>query len=155
MGRLTWFLGGVVLALVALGIAGVVYVRASGLDAAAQPSPLETRLARAVRPLAIPAEIKAHRDPVSSTPAVVEEARAHVADHCAGCHANDGSGNTEQGRGLYPKAPDMRLPATQSMSDLPLMAGQLNSITRVFGVVLIGRPPTPAGHVWAASGVAI
>jgi hypothetical protein len=33
------------------------------------------------------------------------------------CHGNDGSGNTEMGRGLYPKAPDMRLPRTQDLSD--------------------------------------
>jgi mono/diheme cytochrome c family protein len=42
---------------------------------------------------------------------------AHFADHCAVCHANDGSGQTEMGRGLYPKAPDMRLDATQQLSD--------------------------------------
>ena len=30
---------------------------------------------------------------------------------------NDGSGNTEMGRSLYPKAPDMRLPRTQELSD--------------------------------------
>jgi mono/diheme cytochrome c family protein len=42
---------------------------------------------------------------------------AHFADHCASCHANDGSGNTEMGRGLFPKAPDMRLAATQQLSD--------------------------------------
>jgi mono/diheme cytochrome c family protein len=29
------------------------------------------------------------------------------ADHCAGCHANNGSGDTTIGRNLYPKSPDM------------------------------------------------
>ena len=42
---------------------------------------------------------------------------AHYADHCANCHANDGSGDTEMGRGLFPKAPDMRLAGTQELSD--------------------------------------
>jgi mono/diheme cytochrome c family protein len=42
---------------------------------------------------------------------------AHFADHCAVCHANDGSGDTEMGRGLYPRAPDMRRTATQALSD--------------------------------------
>src|SRR5215204_5096493 len=42
---------------------------------------------------------------------------AHFADHCAVCHGNDGRGDTEMGRGLYPKAPDMRLDATQQLSD--------------------------------------
>jgi mono/diheme cytochrome c family protein len=48
---------------------------------------------------------------------VVDAGRAHFADHCASCHANDGSGDTEMGRNLFPKAPDMRLPATQSLTD--------------------------------------
>ena len=47
----------------------------------------------------------------------IRDGMAHFADHCATCHANDGSGDTEMGRGLYPKAPDMRLPATQQLSD--------------------------------------
>ena len=51
---------------------------------------------------------------------MIAEGRDHFADHCATCHANDGSGNTEMGRGLYPKAPDMRLPATQNLSDAEL-----------------------------------
>ncbi len=45
------------------------------------------------------------------------EARAHFADHCAICHANNGSGNTEIGRNLYPKPPDMRSPQTQNLTD--------------------------------------
>jgi hypothetical protein len=35
------------------------------------------------------------------------EARAHWADHCAICHANNGSGDTEIGRNLYHKPPDL------------------------------------------------
>jgi mono/diheme cytochrome c family protein len=42
---------------------------------------------------------------------------AHWADHCATCHANDGSGDTELGKRTYPPAPDMRLPATQQLTD--------------------------------------
>ncbi len=48
---------------------------------------------------------------------VLAEGMAHFADHCASCHANDGSGNTEMGHGLYPRAPDLRLPATQDLED--------------------------------------
>jgi len=40
-----------------------------------------------------------------------------LADHCASCHGNKGDGNTEIGQNLYPPAPDMRLPATQQLSD--------------------------------------
>jgi mono/diheme cytochrome c family protein len=42
---------------------------------------------------------------------------AHFADHFATCHGNDGSGKTQIGQNLYPKAPDMRLPDTQNLTD--------------------------------------
>jgi mono/diheme cytochrome c family protein len=41
----------------------------------------------------------------------------HFADHCATCHAYDGSGDTSFGEGLYPKPPDMRKKETQNKSD--------------------------------------
>ena len=36
---------------------------------------------------------------------------------CATCHGSNGSGHTTIGRNVYPKAPDMRLPATQNLTD--------------------------------------
>jgi Cytochrome C oxidase, cbb3-type, subunit III len=48
---------------------------------------------------------------------LLQESARHFADHCASCHGNDGSGNTEMGRNFYPPAPDMRLAATQELSD--------------------------------------
>ena len=103
----------------ALVLAGllVAYVVTTGLDARAQPGPWETRLARSVRGLAVPRAIRSRRNPVSPSTEMLDDAMAHFADHCASCHASDGSGNTEPGRGLFPKAPDMRLAATQSLTD--------------------------------------
>jgi mono/diheme cytochrome c family protein len=97
--------------------AAVVYVRVSGLDSRHEPGPVETRLARLARNLAVPTDIKSTPNPVASTPATLAEGMSHFADHCAVCHGNDGSGRTEMGEGLYPRAPDMRLPATQALSD--------------------------------------
>jgi mono/diheme cytochrome c family protein len=102
---------------VVLAAAGVAYVMATGLNARAQPGALETRLARAVRALAIPREIRLKPNPVPKSADVVADGMNHFADHCASCHANDGSGKTEMGQGLFPKAPDMRLPATQQLTD--------------------------------------
>ncbi|HEY6344897.1 MAG TPA: c-type cytochrome [Bryobacteraceae bacterium] len=48
---------------------------------------------------------------------VQAEARAHWAGHCAVCHANNGRGEVEMDRRMYPPAPDMRLVATQSLTD--------------------------------------
>ncbi len=117
MNRTAWFLGGCVFTLAFIGIAGIVYLRVTGLDSRAEPGTVEARLARTARWFAIPREFTILQNPVGSTPEILEEGMGHFADHCATCHANDGSGNTEMGRGFFPKTPDMRLPATQRMTD--------------------------------------
>lgn len=89
----------------------------TGFSAKAEPNWLEIFLARQLRYLAIPLENRNLRNPVPLTPEVLKEARAHFADHCATCHANDGSGQTKIGKNFYPKTPDMRLGDTQDMSD--------------------------------------
>ena len=40
--------------------------------------------------------------------------------NCAICHGNDGRGATTIGKNLYPKAPDMTLPGTQKLTDVPV-----------------------------------
>jgi mono/diheme cytochrome c family protein len=104
---------------VALGSVLVVlgYVRMTGLRATVRPGPIETRMARAARSFAIPAADRTRANPVPATPDAVDAGRAHFADHCASCHANDGSGNTDLGRGMYPPPPDMRLDGTQRLTD--------------------------------------
>jgi mono/diheme cytochrome c family protein len=100
-----------------LSLGAAVYLRATGLDSRSQPGALEARLARAARAFAVPATARRLSNPITPTPQVLEEAMGHFADHCASCHANNGSGDTEVGRGLFPRAPDMRLPATQDLTD--------------------------------------
>ena len=117
MRRLLWMVAGIGVAFAGISIGAIAYVRATGLESRGAPGALETRVATAARRFAIPNEVRERRNPVASTPESLAEGMAHFADHCASCHANDGSGNTEMGRGLYPKAPDMRLAATQSLSD--------------------------------------
>ena len=105
-----------------------------GFSARDQPSRLEAFVARRARSLAIPARARNAVNPIPLTPDVLADARAHFADHCATCHGNDGSGQTEIGQNLYPKAPDMRLPATQSLTD-----GELFYIIHN-GIRLTGMP---------------
>jgi len=107
---------------------------AGGFSARATPSFLETVMARYARRLSIPASAKSLQNPVTDSPAVQHEAMAHYADHCASCHANNGSGDTMYGKGLYPKPPDLRLAATQNLSD-----GELFFIIQN-GVRLTGMP---------------
>jgi mono/diheme cytochrome c family protein len=87
----------------------------------------------------IPAAARARQNP---EPATAENLRAgleHWADHCATCHANEGSGVTAIGQGLYPRAPDMRLAATQTLTD-----GELFYIIEN-GIKLTGMPAWSTG----------
>lgn len=89
----------------------------TGFSAKAEPNALEIVLARNLRQLAIPQSQRDAVNPVPASPEELAKARGHFADHCATCHANDGSGRTAIGRNVYPKAPDLREAATQSLSD--------------------------------------
>ena len=81
------------------------------------PSKLEARLARRFRSLSVPSNAKQRKNPFTSSPELLQESARHFADHCASCHGNDGGGNTEMGRNLFPPAPDMRLADTQGLTD--------------------------------------
>ncbi len=106
---------GVALLAVAFGI--VISILHDGLSARATPTRLEAVLARNARHLAIPSNARLAQNPVLESPEDLREARLHFADHCAICHANDGSGHSDIGDGLYPKPPDLRLAQTQNLSD--------------------------------------
>jgi mono/diheme cytochrome c family protein len=108
---------GVVIGAAALGAAGLVYLRSTGLSTRADAGDFEISMARRARSFAIPPSARMRQNPIPSSTDALADGMVHYADHCASCHANDGSGNTELGRGLFPKAPDMRLAATQQMSD--------------------------------------
>ena len=109
---LTWlaFMAVIVIAIVMLVLQG------RGVSARPEPSGIEKRVALFMRSWLTPSTYKGLKNPVSDTEENFIAAREHFADHCATCHANDGSGDTDMGRGLYPKAPDMRV-RTQQLSD--------------------------------------
>jgi mono/diheme cytochrome c family protein len=115
-----------------------------GLSTRVEPSRAEAVLAWAMRNLATPQAGRTRQNPVQPTGVVLQQALEHYADHCAACHANDGSGDTQMGRSFYPKVPDMRSAGTQALSD-----GELFSIIED-GIRLTGMPAwgtgTPAGE---------
>lgn len=123
-----------------LVVVGVMFwLQGRGVSAREQPSWIEARAALFMRGWMIPSTYKGLKNPISNTPEHFVAAREHFADHCASCHGNDGSGNTEMGRNLYPKAPDMRLPRTQNLGD-----GELFYIIEN-GVMLTGMPGWSTG----------
>lgn len=111
-----------------------------------EPSWMEARIARSLRHWSTPADLRDARNHLPLTPQVMTEARAHWADHCASCHGNDGKGKTAIGENLYPRAPDMTLPATQELSD-----GELFAIIEN-GIRLTGMPGWGNGTAESAYG---
>ena len=135
MYKLSLFLAGALAVIViALAAGGVFVMGARGFSARERPSPLERWMARRARTMAAPTDASGRVNPVPNSTEVLTESRAHWADHCAGCHANNGSGDTEMGKRMYPPAPDMRLPETQQMTD-----GELFFIIQN-GVRMTGMP---------------
>ena len=135
--RSTWTL--VLVVLVAVGAVALWIARANGFSARTPPTAVERVVMQAVHGLSVPRAARTAANPVAFSPEVWAESRAHFADHCASCHANDGSGNTELGRGLFPRAPDMRLAQTQDKTD-----GELYWIIEN-GIRLTGMPAWGTG----------
>jgi hypothetical protein len=128
-----------------LAIAAVVWLWNQGIGARTRPGSIETSVSRFARLAMIPSAARTRVNPHPTSAETVRAGLEHWADHCASCHANDGSGDTEIGRSLYPPAPDMRQAATQNMTD-----GELFYIIEN-GVKLTGMPAwgtgTPDGEL--------
>jgi len=116
------------------GIAVFAWIGSRGISARAVPGRIETAVVRTMRRLAIPRNDRNRVNPIKATPDIIAKGMAHYADHCAACHANDGSGETELGLGLYPKPSDLRQSTTQSLTD-----GELFYVIEN-GVRLTGMP---------------
>ena len=128
-----------------LAVVGVAVLLASawwfqqGIGSRTAPGSAETVVARVARQAMIPAAARARQNPEPATAESLRAGLEHWADHCASCHANDGSGVTTIGQGLYPRPPDMRQAATQTLTD-----GELFYIIEN-GVKLTGMPAWGAG----------
>jgi mono/diheme cytochrome c family protein len=105
-----------------------------------KPSRAEAYLARHARHMMTPSSAVEMKNPFPATPQRLDEGREHWMEHCAQCHSLDGSGNSQIGPNLYPPAPDMRLAATQHLSD-----GELFYIIQN-GVMFSGMPGWGGEH---------
>ena len=129
---------------VVAGSVALAHMLRHGFSARDEPTRVEVLLARAMRHYAVPADLRGRTNPSALTPALLAEAKAHFADHCASCHGNDGRGQTSIGQRLYPRTPDMTRPATQSQSDGELFATIEN------GIRLTGMPAWGDGSAKSA-----
>jgi len=110
-----------------------------GFSTRVEPGAVESSLAMTMRDMAIPSRYKAMKNPVAVTPEVIHDGMAHWADHCATCHANNGSGDTMYGKTMYPRPPDMRHKDTQEISDGELYYTIKNGV-RLSGMPAFGDP---------------
>jgi mono/diheme cytochrome c family protein len=141
MRKLIWLLAGALALVLVIAVGSLLFLKthANGFSARAQPSALEEFAAQTARKIALPEDAKNKQNRVPNSAEVLAEAKAHWADHCATCHANDGSGENTIGRQMYPPTPDMRKPRTQQMSD-----GELFYIIEN-GIRLSGMPAWGTG----------
>ena len=142
--RFGWLLAGALLALAAMAATETRFLAGTSRDA---PDPVVRSLGRLVRWAGTPRRVKELNNPIVDSPEVEAEARSHWADHCASCHANDGSGNTDMGRSLYPPAPDMRQAETQGRSDGELFFIIENGV-RLSGMPAWGGPGRDERDSW-------
>lgn len=132
--------GVAVVALMGIGV----FLR-HGFSARVAPSRAEARIARIARSVAMPREYKDMKNPSSQNDSA-DEAKRHYVNHCASCHAIDGSGNTAFGRNMYPRVPDLRADETQRLSDGELFYVIANGV-RFTGMPAFGGEESPE-EIW-------
>jgi|SRR5579862_1004575 len=131
-GRRTVFLSILVAGALMAGGFGLLIWR--GFSARTEPSPFEKTLARTVRNLAIPRRERNEKNPLEVNSQTLTDARERFIARCSVCHGSDGRGQTQMGRSLYPRVPDLLSAQTQSLTD-----GEIHYIIEN-GVQLTGMP---------------
>jgi mono/diheme cytochrome c family protein len=120
--------------LLAVLVLSYVFLSSEGLSARKKPGNFEYAVANFAMGLSIPAESKKLKNPLTPDSQVLAEARKHYKEHCAVCHAEDGSGKTTLAAGLSPEVPDLHADHIQKLTD-----GELSYIIKN-GVRFTGMP---------------
>lgn len=134
----------VILVCVVIALFAALQIVRHGVSARDTPTKAEELLAGSLRHMAVPGSARDLKNPVKLDDTVLNEGRAHFADHCAVCHGNDGKGETEVGKGLYPKAPDMS-DGSPDLSDGELFYIITNGV-RLTGMPGWGDPRNPRSN---------
>lgn len=120
---------------------------ARGFRATSEPSRFERVAARAVRNLAIPRRARVEKNPLQFSADNLQTGREIFLARCANCHSIDASGVTPVGRNLYPRAPDLRSPLTQSLTDGEIHYIIANGV-QLTGMPAWGAPHQPTDDIW-------
>jgi len=125
----------IIVVIVAVGYARV---KDGGLSAEAEPTRIESSVARRLVRLSIPADVKNMKNPAGGD--AWRDAVDHYEDHCAACHGKDGRGKTHIGENMYPRVPDLASDTIQQMTD-----GELFGVIQN-GVRWTGMPAWKSEH---------
>ena len=119
MRKLSWMLAGAFALCIVVGVGCGVFLktRANGFSARCSQAFLKVGSLDKPAPWHCQPMRKHAQIPSGTHQEVLAAARAHWADHCAACHSNNGSGDSEMGKHMYPPAPDMRQADTQNLTD--------------------------------------
>jgi len=121
MSRNKWLRRGVAaaIALVLLLAAGYVFIIWEGSSARGDAPALEMAVAQWLLYRTVPGHNRDTKNPlaVHVDAADIQAGHELYTKKCEICHAYNGSGKTEIGAGQYPRAPDLRQPTIQNMSD--------------------------------------
>lgn len=115
------FLRDALITVVLLGVIAIAVVftmvRQGGLAASKEPGNLERSVAGQLVRLSIPSEVERQKSPFAGDTNAWREAKEHYMDHCAVCHGRAGKGDTDVGKNMYPRAPDLTGSDVQGRSD--------------------------------------
>jgi mono/diheme cytochrome c family protein len=120
------------------------FLASEGLSGRKKPSDFEYSIANRALGISIPSQARALKNPIQGTPDVLTDAKQHFKEHCAVCHAENGSAKTETAAGMSPEVPDLRAEHIQNLTD-----GELFYIIKN-GVRFTGMPAwdLPDDHNW-------
>lgn len=127
----------VLLALLLLALGSLALIKVRGFRASSSPWWVEVSIARGLRNFAIPPTEARSKNPHPNDDVALQKGRELFLARCATCHGVDGRGATSLGGNMYPRVPDLRVSATQGMTD-----GELHYIVEN-GVQLTGMPAMP------------
>jgi len=93
------------------------FLASEGLNARHKPSNFEYAIANRALGISIPSSAWTLKSPIDQTPDATAEAKKRFTEHCAVCHAEDGSGKTKTAAGMSPEVPDLRADHIQKLTD--------------------------------------
>ncbi|HWE83847.1 MAG TPA: cytochrome c [Terracidiphilus sp.] len=133
------------LAVFVIAAIACVAIWSGGLGVRPHPPAFEASLAMSALDSSIPSRYSKLKNPLATVD--MKDAAGHYEEHCAVCHADDGSGHTKFHGTMDPPPTDLRSQDTQEMPDGELYWIVKNGV-RWSGMPAFGAPGDNDEHAW-------